>query len=48
MDDKCPWCGEVITDPFTGREVTTPHGWDRAIEAHAEECDVFLAEQAEA
>lgn len=45
MDDKCPWCGEKLYDPFTGGDVTMAT-YDRAIEAHAEECDVFLAEQA--
>jgi hypothetical protein len=45
MDNKCPWCGEELCDPFDPRELTTWDRYDRAIEAHVEECEAFLAEQ---
>jgi hypothetical protein len=40
----CPWCGEKLYDPFTGKDVTFEN-LDTALEAHAEECETFLAEQ---
>lgn len=43
MDNACPWCGETLYDPFSGRDVTSKT-YDRALEAHAEECETFLAE----
>lgn len=46
MDAKCPWCGEDLYDPFTGQDVTDKT-YDRTLEAHAEECATYLAEQGE-
>ena len=44
MDMNCPWCGEELYDPFSGQRATEEK-YDRALEAHAEECEPFLAEQ---
>lgn len=44
LDTACPWCGEELTDPFTGRDVTTQSQYDTALEAHTMECEPFLAE----
>ena len=44
MDDmSCPWCGEVLRDPFTNRDVTLKT-YDRALEAHVMGCADYLEE----
>lgn len=45
MDDmNCPWCGEALTNPFTGKN-TTQADYDLSIEAHVEQCVEYEEEQ---
>lgn len=43
MDDACPWCGEKLTNPFTGKDLGLLD-YDMALEAHSAECESFLEE----
>lgn len=42
-ENTCPWCGEVLYNPFTGKEAPAPGDrigeYDLALEAHAPECE---------
>lgn len=47
-DNSCPWCGETLTNPFTGKDAPPPGDrvgeYDLALEAHVPECEPFLTE----
>lgn len=44
FEPNCPWCGELLTNPFTGLEVRADD-FDLSIEAHSQDCEPYLAEQ---
>lgn len=45
LDTACPWCGEELYHPFTGRDLKTQAEYDMALEAHATEpCEPMAAE----
>jgi (p)ppGpp synthase/HD superfamily hydrolase len=39
MDTCCPWCGDEVMG------LVHPTNYDANLEAHAQECETFLAEQ---